>query len=85
DAPLDGPPAGARLFDLFRGPHVTVLAVGRELPAVPAGVRAHRVDGGVAAAAYGQGIFVVRPDGYVGLATDDPADLPGYLARLGLR
>ncbi|GAA2831746.1 FAD-dependent monooxygenase [Kitasatospora sp. CM 4170] len=83
DAPLDG--AGTRLFELFRGPHVTVLAVGRELPAVPAGVRAHRVDGGVAAEAYGRGLFVVRPDGYLGLATDDPADLPGYLARLGIR
>ncbi|MBP0454782.1 FAD-dependent monooxygenase [Kitasatospora sp. RG8] len=85
DAPLDGSPAGTRLFDLFRGPHVTVLAVGRRLPAVPAGVRAHRVDGGVAQAVYGEGLFVIRPDGYLGLATDDPADLPGYLARLGLR
>ncbi|MFF1902032.1 FAD-dependent monooxygenase [Kitasatospora sp. NPDC058218] len=97
DAPLDAAPAtadagadarsaapGTRLFDVFRGPQVTVLAVGHELPAVPAGVRTHRVDGGVAAEAYGRGIFVIRPDGYLGLATHEPADLPGYLARLGL-
>ncbi|MFF7456243.1 FAD-dependent monooxygenase [Kitasatospora sp. NPDC008115] len=84
DTPLDG--AGARrLFELFRGPHVTVLAVGHPLPPLPAGVRGHRVDGGVAEQAYGRGLFVVRPDGYLGLATHDPADLPGYLERFGLR
>ncbi|MFE2726354.1 FAD-dependent monooxygenase [Kitasatospora sp. NPDC059327] len=91
DAPLDAPQeagpgaAGTRLFDVFQGPQVTVLAVGHELPDVPAGVRAHRVDDGVTAEAYGCGLFVIRPDGYLGLATHDPADLPGYLARLGLR
>lgn len=74
-----------RLFDLFRGPHVTVLAVGCELPGLPAGVHGHRIDGGIAERTYGRGLFVVRPDGYLGLATHDPADLPGYLARLGLR
>ncbi|MFE6870290.1 FAD-dependent monooxygenase [Kitasatospora sp. NPDC057692] len=88
-AGLDGAPAGAlagrRLFELLRGPHFTVLAIGRALPRLPAGVRGHRVDGGVAEQAYGPGLFVVRPDGYLGLATHDPADLPGYLARFGLR
>ncbi|MFE6745866.1 FAD-dependent monooxygenase [Kitasatospora purpeofusca] len=74
-----------RLFDLFRGPHVTVLAVGRALPGLPAGVHGHRIDGGVTERVYGPGLFVVRPDGYLGLATHDPADLPGYLGRLGLR
>ncbi|MGW6916563.1 FAD-dependent monooxygenase [Kitasatospora sp. NPDC054939] len=91
DAPLDGAGGGpARLFDLFRGPHVTVLAVGCALPdgpggRLPAGVRSHRVDGGVAERAYGRGLFVVRPDGYLGLATYEPADLLPYLARLGVR
>ncbi|MER7706246.1 FAD-dependent monooxygenase [Kitasatospora sp. NPDC097605] len=84
DAPLDTR-GGRRLFELFRGPHVTVLAIGHPLPPLPAGVRGARVDGGVAERAYGRGLFVVRPDGYLGLATHDPADLPGYLARFGLR
>ncbi|MGW4896633.1 FAD-dependent monooxygenase [Kitasatospora sp. NPDC004240] len=84
--PTDGEGGPARLFDVFRGPHATVLAVGCELPhGLPAGVRAHRVDGGVAAGAYGRGLFVVRPDGYLGLATYDPAAVNGYLARLGMR
>lgn len=80
-----GTGSARRLFELFRGPHVTVLAVGRALPELPAGVRGYRIDGGVTEHAYGPGLFVVRPDGYLGLATHDPADLPGYLGRLGLR
>ncbi|MFG3049665.1 FAD-dependent monooxygenase [Kitasatospora sp. NPDC048239] len=92
DAPLEEPREaggpGRRLFDVFRGPQFTVLAVECGLPVLPTGVGALRVDagtgGGIAARAYGRGLFVVRPDGYVGLATHDPADLPGYLARLGV-
>nr|BEK65490.1 FAD-dependent oxidoreductase [Kitasatospora purpeofusca] len=80
-----GTGSARRLFELFRGPHVTVLAVGRALPELPAGVHGHRIDGGVTERVYGPGLFVVRPDGYLGLATHDPADLPGYLGRLGLR
>ncbi|WP_245700543.1 FAD-dependent monooxygenase [Streptomyces roseifaciens] len=38
--------------------------------------------GGHAKAAYGTGLFLVRPDGYVGLATDDAADVPAYLAEV---
>jgi len=68
-----------RLFDVLRGPHFTLVAAGCEPPAVPAGVRTARVD------AYGTGLFLIRPDGYVGLATDDPADLVGYLAGVGIR
>ncbi|MCX4752385.1 FAD-dependent monooxygenase [Kitasatospora purpeofusca] len=83
--PAGGTGSARRLFELFRGPHVTVLAVGRDLPELPAGVHGHRVDGGVTERVYGPGLFVVRPDGYLGLATHDPADLPGYLDRLGLR
>ncbi|MFF3599261.1 FAD-dependent monooxygenase [Kitasatospora indigofera] len=74
-----------RLFELYRGTHLTVLAVDRDLPVLPAGVRGLRLDGGHAADAYGPGLFVIRPDGYVGLATHDPAALPGYLAALGAR
>ncbi|MEU1816741.1 FAD-dependent monooxygenase [Streptomyces roseifaciens] len=38
--------------------------------------------GGHAKAAYGTGLFLVRPDGYVGLATDDAADVRAYLAEV---
>ncbi|WP_371484643.1 FAD-dependent monooxygenase [Kitasatospora sp. NBC_00315] len=84
DAPYAGSDgASHRLFDLYRGPHLSVLAVDCELPVLPAGVAALSLTGGLARQAYGPGLFVIRPDGYVGLATHDPADLPGYLARLG--
>ncbi|MFF3563327.1 FAD-dependent monooxygenase [Streptomyces sp. NPDC002574] len=80
DAPLAD---GGRLFDVFRGPHFTVLAIGAEPPAaLPEFARAHREEsGGAAHQAYGDGLFVVRPDGYVGLATDDPRQVGAYLAR----
>ncbi|MEU8549455.1 FAD-dependent monooxygenase [Streptomyces roseoverticillatus] len=38
--------------------------------------------GGHAKAAYGTGLFLVRPDGYVGLATDEAADVRAYLAQV---
>jgi len=70
---------GERLFDVLRGTHFTlVVGAGTGAPAaVPDGVRVVRVDG------YGPGLFLVRPDGYVGLATEDPADLAGYFAKVG--
>ncbi|WP_329485215.1 FAD-dependent monooxygenase [Kitasatospora sp. NBC_01246] len=71
-------PNGDRLFDVLRGPHFTLVAAGCEPPAVPAGVRSRRVDG------YGRGLFLIRPDGYVGLATEDAADLAGYLRSVGV-
>lgn len=89
DAPCEDPDSGARvrLFDVFQGPHATVLALGDAEPAVPAvpeWARVFRpvdVDGHVKEA-YGSGYFVIRPDGYVGLATDDAADVAAYLATL---
>lgn len=87
DAPL---PGGGRLFDLLRGPHFTLLVLGRARPpsGVPADlVHTHRIGAapehgaGGAHAVYGDGLFLVRPDGYIGLATRDPADVTAYLAR----
>lgn len=78
---------GLRLFDVFRGPHWTLVAVGVEVPEGmdPGSVRVV----GVPAGAYGRGLFLVRPDGYVGWAGDGAtpgaAGLSGYLTRLGLR
>ncbi|MET7642801.1 FAD-dependent monooxygenase [Streptomyces sp. NPDC005426] len=84
DRAPDGPTDGRRLFDVFRGPHFTLLAVGTdaELPE-PAGasVRVHRMD---AYEAYGKGLFLIRPDGYVGWAGEDAAGLAEYGAALGL-
>ncbi|MFD7718755.1 FAD-dependent monooxygenase [Streptomyces sp. NPDC059814] len=84
DRAPDGPTGDRRLFDVFRGPHFTLLAVGTdaELPqsAGPA-VLVHRTD---AYEAYGTGLFLVRPDGYIGWAGEDTTGLAAYLAPLGL-
>ncbi|KAK1181359.1 FAD-dependent monooxygenase [Streptomyces sp. NBS 14/10] len=99
DAPCarpDGEPF--RLFDAFRGPHFTLLALGdTELPPVranfvhtyriggPAGRPGHLLDpDGHIRAGYGErGLFLVRPDGYIGFAADGEAGLRDYLAGLG--
>jgi hypothetical protein len=82
DAPLRDAATGApvRLFDLFRGPHFTLLGLGERCAAAlgEAGtgiVKPYFVgpgglldDEGHAARAYGTGALVlVRPDGYIGL------------------
>ncbi len=83
DRAPDGTLDGVRLFDAFRGPHWTVVAVGTEVAAgLPDGVRVVRGD---AQESYGSGLFLVRPDGYVGWAGDQAAGLRGYLGRFGLR
>lgn len=83
DRAPDGTLDGVRLFDAFRGPHWTVVAVGgAEVAGLP---RAVRVVRGAAQGAYGQGLFVVRPDGYVGWAGERAAGAIGYLGRFGLR
>lgn len=90
DAPgTDSAGTAVRLFDLFRGPHFTLLAFGAA-PEVPDGlVRTVRVGesfldtGGHVRDAYGgRGLFLVRPDGYVALACDRPSDVTAYLAEL---
>jgi hypothetical protein len=82
DRAPDGTVDGVRLFDVFRGPHWTLLAVGTdaETPALP-GVRAARIG---SYGPYGTGVFLVRPDGYVGWAGTDARDLEEYAARVGL-
>ncbi|MFF8291663.1 FAD-dependent oxidoreductase [Streptomyces sp. NPDC016309] len=73
-----------RLFELLRGPHFTLLVVDRTPPRVPPAVVTHRVAGGALAEELGAGLFLVRPDGHIGLATQDPAHLDRYLAKTGL-
>ncbi|MFF7448634.1 MULTISPECIES: FAD-dependent monooxygenase [unclassified Streptomyces] len=81
DRAPDGPLGGVRLFDAFRGPHWTLLAVGTEAPEPPKGVRV--VQGGTQTS-YGTGLFLVRPDGYVGWAGDTARGLTEYVTRVGL-
>ncbi|MEV6672208.1 FAD-dependent monooxygenase [Streptomyces sp. NPDC051162] len=94
DAPChDVAGAPVRLFDAFRGPHFTLLDLTGQAPGLPSAARMRtcRVGGpeadlvdtdGHAKSAYGTGLFVIRPDGYVGLATDDPADVREYVGWL---
>jgi 2-polyprenyl-6-methoxyphenol hydroxylase-like FAD-dependent oxidoreductase len=76
DATVDG----VRLFDAFRGPHWTLLAVGTDAPLPPLGVPVVRLG---ACPAYGTGVFLVRPDGYVGWAGASAEGLAAYAARVG--
>ncbi|WP_447037815.1 FAD-dependent monooxygenase [Streptomyces sp. DSM 118878] len=80
DRAPDGPYGSGTLFDAFRGPHFTLLAVDvdGELPR-PAGgdlVHVHRLP---AYEPYGRGFFLVRPDGYVGWAGEDAKGLREYV------
>ncbi|MFD9336818.1 FAD-dependent oxidoreductase [Streptomyces sp. NPDC060028] len=82
DRAPDGARGGVRLFDAFRGPHWTLLAVGTDtaLPTL-AGARTVRIP---PYEAYGTGVFLVRPDGYVGWAGGTAEGLGAYAARLGV-
>jgi hypothetical protein len=73
---------GVRLFDAFRGPQWTLLALGVEAPEVPGAVTVVR---GPAQEPYGTGLVLVRPDGYVGWTGEAGAEPAQYLVRFGLR
>ncbi|MDN0195321.1 FAD-dependent oxidoreductase [Streptomyces sp. S.PNR 29] len=75
DRAPDGTVNGVRLFDAFRGPHWTLLGAAVPVP----GVRALPA----APESYGPGVFLVRPDGYVGWAGDTASGLTEYAARFG--
>ncbi|MGF1426165.1 FAD-dependent monooxygenase [Kitasatospora sp. LaBMicrA B282] len=85
DRAPDGRRGGIRLFDAFRGPHWTLLAVGTRahVPAdafAGAGVRMLDIPDHEA---YGTGVFLVRPDGYVGWAGVTARGITDYAARVG--
>jgi 2-polyprenyl-6-methoxyphenol hydroxylase-like FAD-dependent oxidoreductase len=96
DAPLTGA-AGqpVRLFELFKGPHWTLLlGSDAHVPAARKGLSIHRVGGdildtaGHLADAYALGpgeAILIRPDGYIGavLTAGGAAALEGYLAGVG--
>ncbi|MEV7727383.1 FAD-dependent monooxygenase [Streptomyces sp. NPDC087917] len=86
DRAPDGVLDGVRLFDVFRGPHWTLVTVGAGAPEPGerferSGVRTVRIPSyGV----YGDGVFLVRPDGYVGWAGDSARGAERYAARVGV-
>ncbi|MFJ8820260.1 FAD-dependent monooxygenase [Streptomyces sp. NPDC102467] len=84
DRAPDGRRGGTRLFDLFRGPHWTLLAVGTEAELPPLEgefIRAARIP---AYETYGSGVFLVRPDGYVAWAGETADGAVAYLAEIGV-
>jgi hypothetical protein len=105
DAPLvNASQAPLRLFDLFRGPHFTLLALGgAPLPSLGGrcaeAMRTYRIvrageggpaddavlvdKGGHAHRNYGEGLILIRPDGYLGYAGpyDGASGLNRYLGR----
>ena len=99
DARCNDPVTGApmRLFDLFRGPHFTLLGLGESSAAALDGIKSDNVrpyligpgglsdDAGHVARAYGgEALILVRPDGYLGLIADadDAAAVNDYLRSL---
>jgi 2-polyprenyl-6-methoxyphenol hydroxylase-like FAD-dependent oxidoreductase len=82
DRAPDATVEGVRLFDAFRGPHWTLVALGLEAPDLD--MASVRVVQGFAQEPYGKGLFLVRPDGYVGWAGDSASGLRAYATGLGL-
>ncbi|MFD9488109.1 FAD-dependent monooxygenase [Streptomyces sp. NPDC059991] len=81
DRAPDGVLPEGRLFDLFRGPHFTLLAFGTEPPAdLGDQVHVHELS---PYDAYGRGLFLIRPDGYLGWAGETAEGLDEYLAKTG--
>jgi 2-polyprenyl-6-methoxyphenol hydroxylase-like FAD-dependent oxidoreductase len=84
DRAPDSPLPDGRLFDLLRGPHWTLLAFGTRPPAIT-GLPAYPIRDDQASAIYHADpgtLVLIRPDGYVGLITTDPADIEPYLATV---
>lgn len=83
DRAPDGPlPGDTRIFDALRGPHFTLLVVGMdaELTSLDGDlVHVRHLD---AYEPYGKGLFLVRPDGYIGWAGEDTTGLEEWLAQV---
>jgi len=86
-----------RLFDLFKGPHWTLLVYDGDAPTARPGLRVHTIgehgelvdEAGQFRAAYGVAAgdrVLVRPDGYVGaiVLADKDAVLDDYLRQVGV-
>ncbi|GAA2584436.1 FAD-dependent monooxygenase [Winogradskya consettensis] len=80
DAPLA---EGARIFDLLRGPHWTLLAFDTPAPTMPPSVHVVQVDDpdGHAHRSYDiqePTLILVRPDNYIAVVTSHSADLLAF-------
>ncbi|MET7638099.1 FAD-dependent monooxygenase [Streptomyces sp. NPDC005438] len=86
DGHLTGPEGRQRLFDVYRGPHWTLLGLGVPAPD-PGGAQVRAVTVTDADPhvweRYGEGLALVRPDGYLGVLGGEPSDMEGYLRELG--
>jgi 2-polyprenyl-6-methoxyphenol hydroxylase-like FAD-dependent oxidoreductase len=86
---VDSSGSRTTLFDLFRGPHFTLLDFAGFESALPRAIRVVRIgddmdpDGAVrsAYAADNVSVVLVRPDGYIGYH-GDPGNLKDYLRRI---
>lgn len=82
DRAPDGVLPQGRLFDLFQGPHFTLLAFGVEPPtALGDQIHVHEMS---PYDTYGRGLFLIRPDGYLGWAGETAEGLAEYLAKTGI-
>ncbi|AXG79878.1 FAD-dependent monooxygenase [Streptomyces paludis] len=71
------------IFDALRGPHFTLLAVATDAELPPLDERlVHRHPVGPYEP-YGKGLFLIRPDGYVGWAGEDATGLREWLRTVG--
>ncbi|RDG35920.1 FAD-dependent monooxygenase [Streptomyces corynorhini] len=86
DRAPEGPlPDGTTIFDALRGPHFTLLAVATDADIPPLDEESVRVREAGAYDPYGKGLFLIRPDGYVGWAGDDATGLREWLRSVGVR
>ncbi|WP_163513154.1 FAD-dependent monooxygenase [Fodinicola acaciae] len=81
DRAPDGLVGERRLFELFAGPHWTLLRFGAGAPEAD-GVESYEVDAVDGYDVPAGSAVLVRPDGYVGLVTSSGAELAGYLRRV---
>lgn len=72
-----------RIFDALRGPHFTLLLAGTDGQAPLRETGRPRVRRLTADTPYGKGLFLIRPDGYVGWAGEDVAGLAQWLETVG--
>jgi hypothetical protein len=77
DRAPDGRRDGVHLFDIFRGPHWTLVTIGTDVALPPLDIPVVHLDD---YDAYGRGLFLIRPDGYIAWAGETAEGLTEYAA-----